>query len=144
MQILTIITSIILFVALVVITWNRLSQFDAKAKIKICTIGIIICLIITILIFQIASIGIEYVNSNSKGAVMQVITLLFTPINGIVCLPYLAKILDKVKSGEMKKEEAKKKLIVFTILVVLIIVIEIFYFKDIQNGIMEYANKIKK
>lgn len=144
MDILVFMVSIMLFIAAIGITWNKLSEFEQQSKIKICIIGTIAILIITILVFALSSIKIEYVENSSKNAVGRILVMLFAPINGIICLPQLAKIINKVKAEEISKEEATKKLVRFLVIILVIFVIEAFYLNDIQAGIIEYANKIQE
>lgn len=52
--------SIILFIVLGIIIYNGLNGMDLKKKIIIFIFEIIVCLIFTMILFNISSLGIEY------------------------------------------------------------------------------------
>lgn len=142
MGLLIIIVSIILFIVLIKLTWNRLNNLETKQKIIACTLGIIVSLLITSIIFFISSIGIEYKSQAGKQAIMRIILLIFTPINGMSYMPYFAKIIGNVKYKKTSKEKTTAKLTRCLIISLIIFIIEIIYLKNMQKGIIEYANQM--
>ena len=143
MGLLIIIVSTILFIVLIKLTWNRLNNVEAKQKIIICALGITVSLIITSIIFFISSIGIEYKSQAGKQAIMRIILLIFTPINGMSYMPYFAKVLGNAKNKKAGKEKSTSKLKKCMIIALIIFIIEIIYLKNMQNGIIEYANQMR-
>lgn len=131
--------SIMLFAILLILIWNRLSNFDLRKKIITCVLSLIICLSLTLIIFSISSNGIQYQNLNEKQTITKTFVAIFTPINGIIIIPYFVKILNDIRTKKTNKEQTKRKLIIFLILLTLGAIIEINYFKSIQLGIIEYS-----
>ena len=131
------IVSLILFIVLYIFTSNTLSEYDTKEKIKIYFIVLVINLTITMLILTISSIGIHFNFPKMKGEVIKILLPIFIPINGIIYMPNLAKIINSVKSKEMSKEEAQRKLVKSIIVIAIIYIIEIIYLRNVQSGILE-------
>ena len=135
---------IILFIVLLKPTITQLNEFETKNKVIICITLILIVIIITSIIFGISSIGIEYGNQVAKSKIRNMLIAVFTPINCMVYMPYLAKKLNKLKLEEISKEELKKKIINLLIIAVIIYFVEMLYMKNIQTGILNIAINIKK
>lgn len=134
--------SIMLFAILLILIWNRLSTFELRKKIITCVLALIICLSLTLIIFSISSKGIQYQNLNEKQTITKTFVAIFTPVNGIILIPYLVKVLNDIRTRKINKEQTKRKLIIFIILLVIGTIIEINYFKNIQLGIIEYSKSI--
>ena len=73
--------SIILFIVLGIIIYNGLNGMDLKKKIIIFIFEIIVCLIFTMILFNISSLGIEYPNSQSREIALKILVTIFTPMN---------------------------------------------------------------
>lgn len=136
-----IIVEIALFMLLIGFIWYRAEAFDGMEKVVICVAGILICWLITNVIFSISSNGIEYNNKNVEQEVGKVLVLIFTPINGIVVMPYATKIISQVRFEEIDKKEAIKQFGILALVLIAVFFIEIKYLNGIQNGILEIANK---
>ena len=104
------IISIILFIVLGIIIYNGLNGMDLKKKIIIFIFEIIVCLIFTMILFNISSLGIEYPNSQSRGIAMKILVTIFTPMNGIILLPNITRLINESQNGEIDKEECARKL----------------------------------
>ena len=141
----TIITviSIILFLVLSIIIYNGLNGMNQKKKIIIFFIEIIVCFVFTTILFNLSSIGIEYPNSKSKTIAMKSLVLIFTPINGILLLPNVTRIINESKNEKITKEECEKKIKKSLITFIILIIIEFIYLKNTQNGILNNYNMIK-
>lgn len=139
------IVSIALFVVLFVFTINRLGEYETKQKIIIYIAGTVVSLIITMLIFGIVSLTIDYNNPETKQAITRMLMPIFIPINGIIYMPYFSKIINSVKAKEISKDDAQRKLIKSIIVIAIIYIIEIIYLRNVQTGILEmeklYINK---
>lgn len=136
--------SIILFIVAGVLTWSKLADLETKNKIIICAISLITCIIFTLIIFGLSSIGIEYPNSEGKAVIRNTLTSIFVPINGIIFIPYIAKILIQIKNNDIDQEQMRKKLIKLLILFILVVIIEINYLKNIQLGTINVSNAMEK
>ena len=141
----TIITviSIILFLVLSIIIYNGLNVMNQKKKIIIFFIEIIVCFVFTTILFNLSSIGIEYLNSKNKGIAMRTLVAIFTPINGIILLPNITRIINERQNGEINKEECKKRLKKSLIVFILLVIIEFVYLKNTQIGILNNYNMQK-
>ncbi len=141
----TIITviSIILFLVLSIIIYNGLNGMNQKKKIIIFFIEIIVCFVFTTILFNLSSIGIEYLNSKNKGIAMRTLVAIFTPINGIILLPNITRIINESQNGEINKEECKKRLKKSLIVFILLVIIEFVYLKNTQIGILNNYNMQK-
>ena len=141
----TIITviSIILFLVLSIIIYNGLNGMNQKKKIIIFFIEIIVCFIFTTILFNLSSIGIEYLSNKNKGIAMRTLVAIFTPINGIILLPNITRIINESQNGEINKEECKKRLKKSLIVFILLVIIEFVYLKNTQIGILNNYNMQK-
>ena len=141
----TIITviSIILFLVLSIIIYNGLNGMNQKKKIIIFFIEIIVCFVFTTILFNLSSVGIEYLNSKNKGIAMRTLVAIFTPINGIILLPNITRIINESQNGEINKEECKKRLKKSLIVFILLVIIEFVYLKNTQIGILNNYNMQK-
>ena len=90
---------------------------------------------ITWIIYQITKVGVEYPNEEMKNSIQNILVAIFTGINGMIVMPQIGKMLDKINEDEMEKQEFTKKLIILMIVFVISIIIEIGYMKDTQQGI---------
>ena len=132
--------SIILFIILIALIWNRLSDLEPNQKILTCIASLSICIVFTLIIFSISSNGIEYINKEQKSIITRTFVAIFAPINGIIFIPYLAKIRSEAQCGNIDKKQTKRTLIILLILLILGTIIQINYFKTIQLGIIDYSN----
>lgn len=94
------IIAIILFLVLGIIIYNGLNGMDNKKKVIIFLVEIIACLIFTITLFNISSIGVDYPSEQNKKIAMKTLVAIFTPINGILLLPNITRIINESQNGE--------------------------------------------
>ena len=118
--------SIILFIVLGIIIYNGLNGMDLKKKIIIFIFEIIVCLIFTMILFNISSLGIEYPNSQSREIALKILVTIFTPMNG--------------QNGEIDKEECARKLKKTLIIFILLVIMEFVYLRNTQIGILNNYN----
>lgn len=143
MEIIITTISVSLFFALIMIIYNVLNDLDIKNRIIICCMEIIVCLILTIIIFNLASVGVEYPNNKDKMIAMKTLVSIFAPINGIILMPNITKTIKQSRHNEISKNEFAKKIKKITIIFIILIIIEIIYLKNTQQGILNYY-KIQK
>ena len=137
-----IIVVIALFVDLIGFTIYRAEAYDGMERIVICVAGILISWLLTSILFKLSSIGIEYGNVEIEQEVSKILVLVFTPINGIIYMPYIAKLMSKYKFDEIQSEELFKKIIILIAITILLFIVEVIYLKNIQLGILNVANKM--
>jgi len=136
------IVAIALFVVVIGYSAYRLEAFGKTEKVIICVIGIIISAIIASILFSISSSGIQYVNPELKKEIGKTLILVFTPINGLLFMPFVAKKLSMLRFDEITKEEALKKVIIYGIILIVLFIIETKYLESIQIGILNVANNM--
>ena len=124
-------------------TWPNLGAIDKLKKIAVIIIGNIIMYIITIIIFNISKSGIDYNNVELQTAVSNTIVSIFTGINGIIVIPQIAKILEKIKENEIDRNLALKRFAIILIVFILCIIFEGGYIKDTQKGILNIYNSMR-
>ena len=135
-----IIIVIALFMVLLGFTWYRLEAYEEMEKVITCVAGILLSWGITTILFSISSNGMEYLNEEVEREISKILVLVFTPINGIVFMPYVAKIMSKVRFDEMNKQEAVKKILIFCVIILAVFFVEVKYLENIQIGILNVAN----
>lgn len=134
------IIAIILFLVLGIIIYNGLNGIDNKKKVIIFLVEIIACLIFTITLFNISSIGVDYPSEQNKKIAMKTLVAIFTPINGILLLPNITRIINESQNGEICKDECNKKIKKFLSIFVLVLIIEFIYLRNTQIGILSNYN----
>ena len=92
------------------------------------------------ILFNISSLGIEYPNSQSRGIARRILVTIFTPMNGILLLPNITRLINESQNGEIDKEECTRKLKKTLIIFILLIIIEFVYLKNTQIGILSNYN----
>ena len=132
--------SIILFIVLGIIIYNWLNGMDLKKKIIIFIFEIIVCLIFTMILFNISSLGIEYPNSQSREIALKILVTIFTPMNGIILLPNITRLINESQNGEIDKEECARKLKKTLIIFILLVIMEFVYLRNTQIGILNNYN----
>lgn len=129
-----------MYLILIAWTWQSLGNIEKRKKVVYIILGILLFFIITLIIFNISKNNVEYQKETIKNAVRNLLVLLFTAVNGIIFIPYVARILNKVEENEIEKEKLKIKAIVFIIVFIICVVIECGYLENIQNGIINIYN----
>lgn len=129
--------ALIIYFVLIAWTWQSLGFIEKNKKVVFIIVGIIIMYAITWIIYQITKVGVEYPNEEMKNSIQNILVAIFTGINGMIVMPQIGKMLDKINEDEMEKQEFTKKLIILMIVFVISIIIEIGYMKDTQQGIVK-------
>lgn len=136
---------LIMFIILLMWSWHSLGNIETKSKIIIITVSIIVIYIITWLIFTISKLGIIYGNKEGMNTVETVfsllITIVFSIINGYVIMPYVFRNLERINNVEVEKENITKIIKKVLIIILILAIFEIFYFKNIQNGMINMLTK---
>lgn len=128
------------YLVLIAWTWYSLENIEKTKKIAVIAIGVFLTYIITLIIFSISKAGIDYGNIPNQSAMKNILVILFTGINGIVLLPYIAKILGKIKENEIEKDVVKRKIVILIIVFIICMFFECGYLKDTQKGMINIYN----
>lgn len=133
----------IIYFVLIAWTWHSLGFIEKNKKVAFILIGCLIMFILTFIVYQIAKVGVEYSNEGIQKSIQNVLVVIFTGVNGIIVLPQIGKMLDKINEEEMKKEELTKKIVILMIVFVICMIIETGYMKDTQQGILKIYHTIQ-
>ena len=134
----------IIYFVLIAWTWQSLGVIEKRKKVIFLLIGLFVMYIITLIIFNISKREINYQNQEVQVLVRRIIVILFTGLNAIIFIPYIAKIWNKLKENNINKEELNKKIIILVVIFIICIVFECGYLKDTQQGIINiYQSMIK-
>lgn len=117
--------------------WKNLGEIEKNKKILYIAVGILIMYILTLIIFNISKSGINYQNAEGEKIVKNVFVLIFTSINSMIVLPYIAKLLDKVHEDEIEKSAFSKKIIILIIIFIICMILECGYLTSVQEGIIK-------
>ena len=128
---------VVLFIIYIVCAWNSTKEFEnTLMRISFIFVGTLFITVLTLILFWISKIGVQYPKKEMIGEVRRIILLSFIPINGFVTLTQSASIFAQAKSGMVSKEEMKKKIKRLVIIFIILIVFEAIYFKNVQNGMI--------
>lgn len=122
--------------------WHNLGNINKNKKIVFILIGLLITYILTLIIYNISG-NILYPNEEFKKAISSILILIFTGLNSLIVLPYIAKICDKIKEKEIDKIQVRRKIIIIAIIFGVVLCIENAYLKSTQEGIINMYNEVK-
>lgn len=134
---LVIITVIIVYFILMAWTWQNLGSIEKIKKIAFILLGMILLYGITLVIFQTTKGEINYQNLEMQNRVQNILVIIFTGINGLIVLPHIGKILDKIKEERIDREKLFKRLFILMIIFIICVGIERGYMRDTQEGILK-------
>ena len=126
----------VLFLVLIGWCWNSLGSIEKQDKIKYIIVGLILTYIMTIIIYSISKIGIQYESKETMKIIRVIFQLLFTIVNGYILLPYTFKKIEQIKNNTIKEEKIKKSIIIILIIIVLIFIFESMYLGNMQQEIL--------
>lgn len=132
---------IAMFLILISWTWHNLGDIEKIKKIITMIVLFVLIYIVTLIVFNISKSDILYNSKEAMENVKTILVLLFTMVNGLIIMPFIAKILNKISCNDSDYKDAKKSFLVIFILFIIVIIFECGYLKDIQNGILNVYNK---
>ena len=135
-MILIIVIIAVIYMLLIAWTWHSLGEIEKSKKVMVIGIGILIIYFMTLFIFLISKQGIVYENVEMSKAVRNVLVIMFTSVNGLIVLPFLARQLDKIHEGEMEKTKFSKITLILLIIFIICLGIEYGYMKSTQQVIL--------
>ena len=118
-----VIISIVIYAILVTWCWHNLGRIEKSKKIIYIIIGFIIIFIITNIVYNISKADISYPEEQIEGTVRNTLLLVFTALNGLIVMPYIAKQLDRIREKEIEKEKFTKKMILLLIVFILCLIL---------------------
>lgn len=135
------IVSVILYVMSVVMINTNLYAFEKNEKIKFIVYGLISVCILTVILVTIASSGIKIENTSYLKTTKLTSILIFSPINSIMILPYVANAQNKYKQKILKDVQMKKRMIIFAVVVIIGAIIESGYITNFELGLLQSVIK---
>lgn len=138
-----IIIALIVYFINIAWTWKSLGEIEKIQKVIFIIGGLLILFIITLITFNISTRNIQYQHQGETDSIRKILVSIFTGINGIIIMPQLAKILEKVKNGDLEKRQIKNRIILWTIILVICIVFECGYMESTQQGIINIQHSLK-
>lgn len=132
---------IVLFLVYIFWSWNNTRNFEGNfTRISYIIVGTLFITLATYIIFLISKNGISYPNKDMIGVLRNIILLTFVPINGFLTLPQIASTIGKIKNDDITGKQLKKRLVIFIIVITILVIFECYYFKSIQNRIIQQIN----
>lgn len=138
-----VIVAIIIYAILITWCWHNLGRIENSKKIIYILVGMIIIFIITNIVYSISKVNIQYPEQQMESTIQNMLVLVFTALNGLIVMPYIAKQLDKIHEKEIEKEKFTKKMLLLVIIFILCLILESGYLKDTQVGILDIYNSLK-
>ena len=111
-------------------------KYRKAKKIAFILIGILIIYVFTLILYNIASTNISYPNEEMQKTVSDTLILVFTSLNVLIFLPFIANVFDKILEEEIEKKQAQKRILILAIIFIICIVVENGYIKSTQEGII--------
>ena len=130
-----------IFCVLIIGTWHYLGNIDKTKKIVFIVIGSFVSYLITMLLFSISKSGITYPSDEIEQMVQNMIVTVFTGLNGILVLPYLGRLWDKMSEEEITKQQFQKRICILLIIAIIVFILESNYLNGVQSGILEIYQK---
>ena len=93
------------------------------------------------LLFSISKSGITYPSDEIEQMVQNMIVIVFTGLNGILMLPYLGRLWDKMSEEEITKQQFQKRICILLIIAIIVFILESNYLNGVQSGILEIYQK---
>ena len=117
------------------------TELEKKEKMLFIVVGIAIMYLTVSFTYWLSTKNIDLNISNDMGKNLIVFT--FVPITGIITLPFMANSYKCYKNGRLKLKKYKNRIILISVILIIALVFEFFYFKDIQNGILNIIQSAK-
>ncbi len=134
---------IIVYLLVIVWTWNSLEDTETPKKLLIIFTGIVAVFLITQIVFSMSKSGVNYENNDIEKSVGQVIVLLFTGVNSLV-IPFITRTFKKKENGEIEDNVFKVRMIIICVIFLICLFLECGYMTDTQEGILRvYQSNIR-
>lgn len=117
------------------------TEFDKKEKLTFIIVGIAIMYVTVYFVYWLSTKGVDLGTYKETGKNFIIFT--FVPINAIVVLPFCASSYKYFSQGRLKQQNLRNRIILICAVLIIVLVIEFFYFKDIQNGVLNMIQSAK-
>lgn len=138
-----ILIAFIIYFVLIAWTWQSLRLVDKTKKVAFLILGMSLVYGITWVTFLLTKGSITYEKKAMQNSVQNILVFIFTGINGMIVMPQIAKLLDKVQEEKIDKKIALKRGVIWLTIFVICLFWEVGYMKEIQQGILQvyHANR---
>lgn len=133
----------LIFIISMIWTWHNLGHIEKPKKILFIIIGWGIIYLLTICLYHFASPDVIYPSEEMQKTVSGTLISIFTGLNGLIFLPFVANLTDKVLEEEIEKSQVKRKIVIILIIFVVCIFVEKGYMESTQEGIMNIYNEVQ-
>lgn len=136
MNIFIIFITIIIYAVLIAWTWHNLGEIEKTKKVMLIAIGMLIIYLLTLFIFNISKQEIQYENEEFSTGIKNILVSVFTGVNGIIVLPFTAKIIEQINDGTIEKQSFITKIFIIIVVFIICLFVECGYMKNTQQGIL--------
>lgn len=140
---LIIIGAILIFVVSMIWMWHNLGNIEKPRKIAFMIIGLLIMYGFTVVLYTISSSNIAYPSEEIQKTVSNTLIWVFTGLNALIFLPFIANLVDKILEEEIDKKQAKRRIIILLIIFVICVFVEKGYLGSTQEGIINIYNEVQ-
>ena len=140
---LIIVGAILIFVISIIWVWHNLGNIGRTKKITFILVGLLIMYLITVCIYNFSNPDITYPSEEIKKTVSNTLILVFTGLNTLIFLPFIANVFDKILEEEIEIQQAKRRMIILLVIFVICIFIEKGYLENTQEGIINIYNEVQ-
>lgn len=135
--------TIVLFLVSIGCILHNLGTIDKRIKIIFILIGFAIMFFITLIVCNISSNEVNYKIPEMQNDVSKMLILIFTPLNALFTIPWIAKIISRINDNDIEKNQVIKRVVAIIIVFIIVLIIECSYLKNTQLGIIEIYEKMK-
>ncbi len=137
------IVAVLIFIISIIWIWHNLGNIEKTRKIIFIIVGLLIIYLITLLIYNFSNANVIYPSEEIQKTVKNTLLIIFTGLNSLIFLPFIANLFDKILEEEIEKDQAKKRIVIILMIFVVCIFIEKGYLKNTQEGIINIYNEVQ-
>ena len=137
------IVAVLIFIISIIWIWHNLGNIEKPRKIIFIIVGLLVIYLITLLIYNFSNTNVIYPSEEIQKTVKITLLIIFTGLNSLIFLPFIANLFDKILEEEIEKDQAKKRIVIILIIFVICIFAEKGYLKSTQEGIINIYNEVQ-
>ena len=138
-----VIGAILIFIVSAIWMWHNLGGMEKPKKVFFIIISLIIMYVITLIVFQSSKNEINYPSNEIEKTTQTMLVIVFTGLNSLIIMPYLAYILDKVLEEDIEKSQAIKRALIGIVIFIICIILERNYLTQVQQGILNMYSEVQ-
>ena len=135
--------AILIFVISITWIWHNLGNIEKPRKVIFIVIGLLIMYAFTVVLYHSSSSNIAYPSEEIQKTVSDTLILIFTGLNTLIFLPFIANLMDKILEEEVEKQQSKKRIIILLVIFVICVFVEKGYLENTQKGIINIYNEVQ-